>query len=174
MGLNQQSFDITWDSHVMTCHDMRSKEAIAETWLVVKWGLLCRYICKLFLIFKPPLENGVSIWSSCRGKVLVEGGRGRTVASPVDCQRRWGLLPWKQGLTGSSILHTSPTWTQQTISIWRSQLTSLEEFLWEPTWQWEQHGSRWKAKLLAGEAGHPRCQRKSPSARLKKCHHRWR
>ena len=98
----------------MTCHDMRSKEAIAETWLVVKWGLLCRYICKLFLIFKPPLENGVSIWSSCRGKVLVEGGRGRTVASPVDRQRRWGLLPWKQGLTGSSILHTSPTWTQQT------------------------------------------------------------
>ena len=115
----------------MTCHDMRSKEAIAETWLVVKWGLLCRYICKLFLIFKPPLENGVSIWSSRRGKVLVEGGRGRTVASPVDCQRRWGLLPWKQGLTGSSILHTSPTWTQQTISIWRSQLTSLVEILWK-------------------------------------------
>ena len=124
-------------------------------------------ICKLFLIFKPPLENGVSIWSSRRGKVLVEGGRGRTVASPVDRQRRWGLLPWKQGLTGSSILHTSPTWTQQTISIWRSQLTSLEEFLWKPTWQWEQHGSRWKAKLLAGEAGHSRRQRESSSARLK-------
>ena len=131
-------------------------------------------ICKLFLIFKPPLENGVSIWSSRRGKVLVEGGRGRTVASPVDCQRRWGLLPWKQGLTGSSILHTSPTWTQQTISIWRSQLTSLVEILWKAhltmraAWQQvEGEAPGWRSR--PSEAPEGELQR-SPE----KCHHRWR
>ena len=133
-------------------------------------------ICKLFLIFKPPLENGVSIWSSRRGKVLVEGGRGRTVASPVDCQRRWGLLPWKQGLTGSSILHTSPTWTQQTNNQHMAEPTNIpggNPMKSPPDNESSMAAggrrSSWLEKpAIRGARG------RAPALAWEKCHHRWR
>ena len=126
---------------------------IGQTGMCVN-GIL---LCKLLLICKqPPLEYCVSIWSSCRGKILVKGRRRRTVAPPVDCQRRRRLLPWKWELNIRRLLIGSDG---------RPQILIFEVIIVD-TWQWEQHGSRRKTQLLAREAGHAWGQREGSSTCL--------